>query len=194
MIRYVVLGLLRGGTAHHGYALMKEYRGRSGSHVVGGRFYREIRRLAREGLVRPTTNSPGADPRRVPYEITPAGAAEFDSWLANVGVADAHLDDELCARAALLRDAPPVLVDGALRRWHEELWMRGARIEDEQQRALAEHGAEQAAAFDPRPLVLSHRVKRAAGDVEFLEELLAAYKKWVARASVQRGRSKASSE
>src|SRR5437899_136934 len=57
MVRYIVLGLLRRGTAHHGYALLKEYRRRSGSHLIGGRLYGEIQRLVREGLVRPTSNS-----------------------------------------------------------------------------------------------------------------------------------------
>lgn len=38
MFRFLVLGLLRGGGSFHGYALMKEYRERSGLQLSTGNF------------------------------------------------------------------------------------------------------------------------------------------------------------
>src|SRR5207245_824425 len=46
LYRYIVLGLLRDGAARHGYALMKDYRQRSGSQIGSGRFYGKLQRLA----------------------------------------------------------------------------------------------------------------------------------------------------
>ena len=81
MFRYLVLGLLRNGDACHGYAVIKDYRKRTGQEASSGNFYRELQRLVGEGLVRTATNPPGADPRRAPYQITEAGSAVFDTWL-----------------------------------------------------------------------------------------------------------------
>ena len=192
MVRYIVLGLLRRGTAHHGYALLKEYRRRSGSHLIGGRLYGEIQRLVREGLVRPTTKAPGSDARRVPYEITPAGAAEFDSWLVSVGVAGGRLDDELYALVAILGEAPPPSVSAALRRWHEELCIRGAQIEQAQQ-ATAKERSDHPTALDPLQLILDHRLRRAAADVELIEKLRDAYEKSAGLPSLPPSPSSASS-
>jgi DNA-binding PadR family transcriptional regulator len=83
VLRFVVLGLLRDGTPRHGYAVAKEYRKRSGLRINTGNFYRELQRLAAEGLVRPAANPPDADGRRAPYQITPNGEATFDQWLAS---------------------------------------------------------------------------------------------------------------
>ena len=74
MFRYLILGLLRGGTTHHGYGLVKEYRERSGADVSTGNFYRELQRMVLDGLIRATANPPGSDSRRTPYEITAVGA------------------------------------------------------------------------------------------------------------------------
>src|SRR2546427_610445 len=179
-VRYVVLGLLRGGAVLHGYGLMKEDRKRSALHAGSGRFYRELKRLAGEGLVRTAATPADADPRRVPYQVTRAGTAEFDAWLTNVRLGlDASVDDDLCARAALLGDAPPGVVDGTLSRWHEELWVRGTRIEQAYQRALEKKDADRVDGFDPLPLVLGRRLKHAAADLEFLDDLRAAYEKSV---------------
>ena len=186
MVRYILLGLLRSGAARHGYALMKEYRSRSGSRVLGGRFYREIRRLVGEGLVCPTAKAPGADARRLPYEITAAGAAEFDSWLANVGVAGGRLDDELYALAAIVGEAVPSSGAAALRRWHEELCIRRAQIEEARQATSTER-ARHPTALDPLPLILDHRLRRVTADVEFLEKLRAEYAKSAGQGCHQAG-------
>ena len=70
MFRYLILGLLRIRDRMHGYALVKEYRERSGMEVSTGNFYRELQRLVVDGLIRSAANPPEADARRTPYEIT----------------------------------------------------------------------------------------------------------------------------
>ena len=67
MFRYLVLGLLRNGDARHGYAVIKDYRKRTGQEASSGNFYRELQRLVGEGLVRTATNPPGADPLHHEY-------------------------------------------------------------------------------------------------------------------------------
>src|SRR2546428_12620361 len=59
---------------------MKEYRQQSGIEISIGNVYRELQRLAAGGLVRAAANPPGADPRRGPYENTPAGSAAVVEW------------------------------------------------------------------------------------------------------------------
>src|SRR5213596_1396376 len=88
MLRYVLLALLADGTPAHGYALMKAYRERSGVRLSIGNVYRELSRLAGEGLIVAATNPPGADPRRVPYRITDKGR----DALATSGGAGPHTD------------------------------------------------------------------------------------------------------
>src|SRR5207302_10584200 len=56
MFQYLVLGLLRDGKPRHGYALMKDYRDRSGVQLSTGSFYRELQKLAAKGLVRTSAN------------------------------------------------------------------------------------------------------------------------------------------
>ncbi len=179
MFRYIVLGLLRNGERLHGYALMKAYRARSGTQISTGNFYRELQRLAGVGLVRPVTNPDGADPRRAPYEITEAGAAAFDAWLSGPNESPlGQYDDELSARALFVVGAEPAVTRKVLDGWQEELWMRGKMIE---------RARETAARYDgtvPAPpstltLLLARRLKHVAADLEFIEELRAAYEEGV---------------
>jgi DNA-binding PadR family transcriptional regulator len=141
MFRYLVLGLLRSGGALHGYALMKVYRERSGVQISTGNFYRELQRLAMEGLVRTAANPDGADPRRAPYEITDAGIMAFDSWLSRNQAAIGQYDDELSARALFISEADAALVRQVLERWQEELWLRSKMFERLRETVLTQPAA-----------------------------------------------------
>ena len=173
MFRYLVLGLLRGGSARHGYALMKEYRERAGIQVSTGNFYRELARLVAEGLVQTASRSPGTDPRRAPYEITPAGVAAFDAWLHEpLGPLIAAQDDGLSARAVFLADVAPDAVAGVLDRWQEELWLKGKMLERAREDALKAAGGD-GRAVSALPLLLARRLRHIAADLEFLDEFRA---------------------
>ena len=75
MFWHLVLGFLRDGRPRHGYELITEYKGHFGEKLNPGNLYRELARLAGEGLVKNGVNPPGADPRRIPYQITERGRA-----------------------------------------------------------------------------------------------------------------------
>src|SRR5262245_31398889 len=137
MFRCIVLGLLRSGAPRHGYALMKEYRDRSGIRIGTGSFYRELRRLLGDGLVRVATSSAGTDPRRAPYEITPAGASVFDTWLTEPAsrMTRTH-DDELSARVLFIAATDEPLVIKILEGWQRELWFQGKVLERARQAAV----------------------------------------------------------
>jgi DNA-binding PadR family transcriptional regulator len=187
MFRYVVLGLLRNGARLHGYALMKEYRARSGTQISTGNFYRELQRLGAEGLVRPVTNPAGADERRAPYEITEEGAAAFDVWLSGPNESPlGQYDDELSTRALFVASAEPDVTRNVLDRWQEELWMRGKMIERSRETA-ARQGGTVPGAFSALTFLLARRLKHVAADLEFIEELRAAYEEALSppRAEVQ---------
>jgi DNA-binding PadR family transcriptional regulator len=180
VFRYVVLGLLRNGEKLHGYALMKVYRARSGTQISTGNFYRELQRLAAVGLVRPVTNPAGADPRRAPYEITEAGAAAYDAWLSGPNESPlGQYDDELSTRALFVASAEPAVTRKVLDRWQEELWMRGKMIERARETASRYGGVAQES-FSPLTLLLARRLKHVAADLEFIEELRAAYEEGLA--------------
>src|SRR3989475_12100085 len=103
MMRYMILGLLQHHGVRHGYALMKEIRARTGVQVSIGNVYRELARLAREGLGRSTPNPPEADPRRAPYEITSPGSAAFAARLSAMPApAPGPLPDQFSPRAFFL--------------------------------------------------------------------------------------------
>lgn len=82
MLRHVVLGLLRDGRQRHGYQLIAQYKERTGVAMSAGNVYRELGHLHECRLVMIGSNPPGADPRRIPYRLTEAGARAFDRWLA----------------------------------------------------------------------------------------------------------------
>src|SRR5205814_748756 len=78
--------------------------------------------------------------------------------------------------AAIVGEAVPSSGAAALRRWHEELCIRRAQIEEARQATSTER-ARHPTALDPLPLILDHRLRRVTADVEFLEKLRAEYEK-----------------
>jgi DNA-binding PadR family transcriptional regulator len=180
MFRYLVLGLLRSGGSFHGYALMKEYRQRSGLQLSTGNFYRELQRLVGEGLVRTVANPADADPRRAPYEITEAGSFAFDAWLSGPprsGVG--RYEDELSSRVLFLANADPAVARALLESWKEDFWIRSKVHERTRGAARAQRPDEHATSFSPLPLLLARNIKHIAADLEFLDELAEAYEQWL---------------
>ena len=168
--RYLVLGLLRDGEPRHGYALMKEYQDYTGVRLSTGNFYRELQRLAREGLVSTADNPEGADPRRAPYRITETGTAAFQGWLTGPdGLVLDDYQDELAFRALFISEADPAVTNRVLDRWEQALWISGKILEREREAALA-HSASGRHASRTLALLIGRRLKHLAADVEFLEE------------------------
>ena len=180
MFRYLVLGLLRGGRALHGYALMKAHGERSGLRLSTGSFYRELGRLMAEGLVRATATPEGEDPRRTPYSITPAGATTFDQWFRGRPGERHDTDDELAARSLFFPEADPLVARQMLNHWSESLWLRSKVLERERKAALAEVASGGKTGFSTRALLISRRLAHVAADIEFLERLTTAYESWLA--------------
>ncbi|MEO8601495.1 MAG: PadR family transcriptional regulator [bacterium] len=187
MFRFLILGLLRSGMTQHGYALVKEYRERSGAEVSTGNFYRELQRLVLDGLIRAAANPPGSDNRRTPYEITQIGAEVFDEWLTaqGAGGGDAS-EDEISARALFAQDTEPALMLQVLERLQENLWFAGKSLERARQQALTRAAAPAGATrFSGLPMLLSRRMKHIAIDLEFVDDFRVAYEHWLtARAPV----------
>lgn len=189
MFRYLILGLLRSGCRMHGYAMVKEYRERSGIEVSTGNFYRELQRLVLEGLIRAAANPPGVDARRTPYEITELGTAVFDEWfLAQSAAAGAAPEDDISARALFIADADPALVTRLLERLRENLWFVGKTLERDRQHAVARTRMDGAQApFAALPLLLARRLKHIAADLEFIEEFRTAFERWAGSAVAPAG-------
>ena len=177
MFRYLILGMLRGGSRQHGYALVKAYRERSGVDVSTGNFYRELQRLVLDGLIRSADNPPEADARRTPYEITPLGITVFDEWLtAHDAGAGGPAEDELSARLLFADDADPATILRVLDRLQENVWFYGKSLERARRQAVAEAEAPGAPpGFRVLPLLQGRRLKHVAADIEFLGELRASY-------------------
>lgn len=180
MFRYVVLGLLRDGAPRHGYAVAKEYRKRSGLRINTGNFYRELQRLAAEGLVRPATNPPDADVRRAPYEITTLGKTTFDEWLASAR--DAWLpgyEDGLTSRALFLGDAEPEVLRTVFDGWGEAIWSLVKALERERESVRLQGRDRTDGSFSPLSLLLARRLRHLAVELEFLDEYRAAHAEWI---------------
>jgi len=161
---------------------MKEYRDRSGIQLSTGMFYRELQRLARDGLVRMTANPEGDDPRRAPYAITEAGGSAFDGWFSGLTrPAVADYEDDLSHRALFISGVNPKAARAVLDRWGEALWIGGKMLERAREAALAEAGS-QGDDFGTLSFLLGRRLKHIAADLEFLEEFRTAYDEWMATA------------
>ena len=178
MFRYLVLGLLRDGVPRHGYALMKRYREGSGAQVSVGNFYRELQQLRARGLVRGVRNPSGADPRRLPYEITEAGAGVFDAWFRRpADVAGGEHQDHIAVRSFLIAETAAVGPE-AVAEWEDGLLMQRRALE--RARAGSERPANGASAFNPLDLFLARRLEHVSVDLRFLGAFRAAYAEWTA--------------
>lgn len=177
MFRHLVLGLLRDGQSRHGYELTTEHQRRTGVSVSTGNFYRELQRLAVEGLIETSANPPDADGRRIPYQITDPGRREFDKWLLTPGAQDSDLCERLLFSHRLPRDLLGRIMDW----WEEELWMRSKALARAREEALKR---DRGKCYDPLPLLLARRMKLIAAELEFAKEFRLEIEAWRERQTV----------
>lgn len=164
MLRYVLLALMADGRPVHGYALMKAFAERSATRVSIGNVYRELQRLAADGMIAAAANPDGADPRRAPWAITERGRVRLAAWRATA----AHrfvraAPDALVYRLALLADEDPARACAFLDELHAELAVQARALERERERR-----------DDGRPtraVLLGRRARHLAADLAVLEEL-----------------------
>jgi DNA-binding PadR family transcriptional regulator len=176
MFRHLVLGLLRDGEPRHGYELTTEYKGRTGVSISTGNFYRELQRLAADGLIETRVNPPEADGRRIPYQITDWGRKEFDQWL----VGPSSSDTELCERLLFIDRVPRDVLARIMEWWQDELWMRSKALARAREEALRQAQAD-TRRFNPLPVLLARRMKVIAAELEFIKEVRTEFDAWVQR-------------
>jgi DNA-binding PadR family transcriptional regulator len=161
MLSHLVLGLLRDGTARHGYGLILDLKSRSGRPLASGNLYRELARLVAQGLVSGCENVASADPRRVPYRITDAGRAAFDRWLTSPNTVEGELEEWL----TFVDRVPPDALGRLLDRQLERLWACGRQLAEKREEAAGRSPHQALSAW------LSLRTRRTAADLEFVQEL-----------------------
>jgi DNA-binding PadR family transcriptional regulator len=162
MFTHVVLGLLRDGDLRHGYDLIREYGRRSSRPFSSGNVYRELARLAADGLIAQRRNPAGDDPRRVPYQITDAGRSVFDRWIVSPRTVEYEFD----VWVMVIDRVPPEALEKLLERRQERLWLRAKLIAEEREDALR-------AGETHRGLTaaLSLEARHLAAELEWLHEL-----------------------
>ena len=166
MTRHVILGLLSDGRARHGYELMTELKARSDEPISTGHFYRELARMAADGLVQTDVNPPDVDSRRIPYRITDLGSGAFDRWLLRPQGGSDNLPERLLFIDRIPGDFRERLFD----RWQEELWIRNKTLA--RMRAdLISNGSERACGYRSLAVLILRHMKHVAADLEFLKEV-----------------------
>jgi len=165
-VRQLVLGLLRDGQRLHGYALWKAVEERSGRRIQNGKFYCLLKTMADIGWIR-AARSP-TDTRCMPYEITPAGSAEFDDWLVDVGEVDPAGDDAVSARVGFAFELAPAAGAACFATLENVLSARWKRLAHERERALARRHTDGREAM--RALFLRRRLDHALTDLNWLRE------------------------
>lgn len=176
LFRFIVLGLLRGCGPQHGYGLMKAFERRSGLRVSSGNFYRELRRLATDGLVDTVARSgPKTGSRRLAYQITDIGLLMFDEWFLLTPMLAGRGPDDLSARTLFFGDADGAAVARLLEAWERDIWFQNKMLERGRAAAAAAHTNGE---FAVLPLLLSRQVRHLALDVEFLDQVREAFREW----------------
>jgi DNA-binding PadR family transcriptional regulator len=161
MFYHVMLGLLRDGERRHGYQLVVRYRAETGLAVSPGNVYRELARLAAQGMVETVRRAADADPRRVPYRITARGREHFDRWVGSPPTRD----DEFSEWLLFVDHVPREVRERILERRREDIWMRSrllARRREDTRGATAPVAASMLAALEAR---------RLRAEMDFLAEL-----------------------
>jgi DNA-binding PadR family transcriptional regulator len=168
MFGHLVLGCLRDGKPRHGYEVCTELRARSGLPVNPGNVYRELGRLAFDGLIDAIEKAPDADPRRNPYSITAKGSHAFDIWLRS----PTTQDDDLPSWVSFIDRVPPSELASMLEQLQERLWSRSkalARIREEcLERAGLNGSRSRDDAAAARALL---ELKQVTAVLEFVDEL-----------------------
>jgi DNA-binding PadR family transcriptional regulator len=165
MLRYVILVLLDDDKAKHGYALMKEYRARSGVRLNMGNVYRELQRLKESGLIADAASGPNADPRRVSYAITPRGKQTLAGWLAQPAHRIARpAPDALFYRLVVLDDMTGRESAAFLDDLHETLLLQLKQIETERRLARSQGGRAS------RDILLERQALHLAADIQLVGE------------------------
>jgi len=161
MFHHVMLGLLRDGERRHGYQLVVRYRQQTGIAVSPGNVYRELARLASQGMVETVARPADADPRRVPYRITGRGREHFDRWVASPPTRD----DEFSEWLLFVDRVPRDVRERILERRREDLWMRS--------RLLARRREDAPGIAGPMApsMVAALEARRLQAEMAFLEEL-----------------------
>ena len=162
MFWHVVLGLLRDGKPRHGYELRMTYLKQSGLQLGTGNFYRELMRLAADGLVKAVANPPDADARRIPYEITETGRTDFDRWL----LTEHRNHDDLNEWILFSNRVPRDVRDRILAQRLDETWLRNKMLARNREQRLQEFGQE----YSPPLASIDRQMKQNAAEIEFLEE------------------------
>lgn len=162
---------------------MKAYHRRFGVKVSTGNFYRDLQRLVAEGLVRTAERTHDEDPRRAPYQITDAGRVVFLRWFVNATavLATTGHEDDLAVRLAFLADVAPDDARRVLAFFQDELWSRAKSLERAREAALADPSRRPDDEFPVLELMLSRRIRRAAAELAFLDDVRATYDEWFAR-------------
>jgi DNA-binding PadR family transcriptional regulator len=166
MFSHVILGLLRDGTQRHGYELITQYRLRSGNKISPGNFYRELTRLGASGYVQTGINPPGADTRRIPYQLTERGRHEFDRWLT----APSREEGDLASWLLFVDRVPRHLRDEILQRYRDDLWVKSKVLTRAREDALRDAAQDGDGAYRPLPIILTRRLKEIAAELDFLDE------------------------
>lgn len=169
----LLLGILSDGKPRHGYALAKDYERRTGLTLSAGSVYRELRALAETGLVRPVDNPAGADPRRLPHEITGRGREAFEDWFARAPEPSIGTDGELAARVTFLPEVDRDLAARVVERFRVGYWMLAKTLEHDLEECLRTHQVD--GAVEPHPILIHRRLRLVEAELEFLDEVRRRY-------------------
>jgi DNA-binding PadR family transcriptional regulator len=168
MLYHAILGLLRDGRPRHGYDLIRQYRLRSGRTVNPGNFYRDCSKLVAHGLIALDANPPDADPRRIPYRITPSGCREFDAWLLEPKPLHSSFESWIVFADMLPADDRTRLLD----QMRDALWADGKALGTARERLVARgRRVGEQPAYQPAALLALRRIKQVTAELEFLQEL-----------------------
>ena len=175
MLRYLILGLLRGGERVHGYGLWKSYERRSGRLIQNGKFYRALKGLTAANLIRPLAHTDD-DPRRTPYEITMLGRTAFDDWVVAFDSIGNAGEDEISSRALFIFELPPNVAGAFFAGVEDVLSARWKRLEYERERTLSRPGINDRDRF-AQSLLLARSLERTSADLSWVREARTTYER-----------------